>query len=268
MAINFPDSPTTGDLFEVAGLSYQWDGTVWKSVSTVQYDTQTAINQAINDLVNSAPTTLDTLNELAAALGDDQNFAATVTTSIGDLETSVAGKSDSGHTHTSQELNWNVYSTFADLPDANTKHGMVAHVHTEGALYYAHAGAWVLIAKDADKADLSGANFTGDVTISGSFAATTVTETSSKRFKKNIEPISNGLSSILQLQGVTFDRVDTEQKEAGLIAEDVLEVAPELVTYGAENEIHGVNYTRVVAYLIESIKDLKAEIEELKNKEA
>lgn len=42
-----------------------------------------AIDQAIANLVASSPATLDTLNELAAALGNDPNFATTVTTSIG-----------------------------------------------------------------------------------------------------------------------------------------------------------------------------------------
>ena len=42
-----------------------------------------AITSAIDDLVNSAPNTLDTLNELANALGDDPNFATTITTTLG-----------------------------------------------------------------------------------------------------------------------------------------------------------------------------------------
>ena len=41
------------------------------------------VNTAVSNLVDSAPAALDTLNELAAALGDDANFATTVTTSIG-----------------------------------------------------------------------------------------------------------------------------------------------------------------------------------------
>jgi len=45
--------------------------------------TETYVNTAISNLVSSSPATLDTLNELAAALGDDPNFATTVTTSIG-----------------------------------------------------------------------------------------------------------------------------------------------------------------------------------------
>jgi hypothetical protein len=50
------------------------------------------ISTAVSDLVSSAPAALDTLNELAAALGDDENFATTITSAIAD-------KADAEHTH-------------------------------------------------------------------------------------------------------------------------------------------------------------------------
>lgn len=43
----------------------------------------------------------------------------------------------------------NVYPTLADLPDAASYHGMFAHVHAEGAAYYAHNGNWVQLAHDS-----------------------------------------------------------------------------------------------------------------------
>lgn len=51
--------------------------------------TQEDLDAAIAALVDSAPGTLDTLNELAAALADDANFASTMTTALGDLDTRV-----------------------------------------------------------------------------------------------------------------------------------------------------------------------------------
>ena len=54
--------------------------------------TDTAISTAISSLIDSSPTALDTLNELAAALGDDPNFATTVATSIGTKVDKVLGK--------------------------------------------------------------------------------------------------------------------------------------------------------------------------------
>ena len=52
-------------------------------VKGATYTTQEDVNQSIAALVDSAPETLNTLNELAAALGDDPNFATTVATQIG-----------------------------------------------------------------------------------------------------------------------------------------------------------------------------------------
>lgn len=54
------------------------------------YATVVALNTAISDLVSSAPSTLDTLKELADALGDDPNFATTVSTAIGLKATDTA----------------------------------------------------------------------------------------------------------------------------------------------------------------------------------
>jgi hypothetical protein len=42
----------------------------------------------------------------------------------------------------------NLYSTFGDLPDASTYHGMFAHVHATGKGYFAHAGNWVPLIDD------------------------------------------------------------------------------------------------------------------------
>ena len=53
--------------------------------------TQNYVGTAISNLVDSSPATLDTLNELAAALGDDPNFATTVATSIGTKQTQLDG---------------------------------------------------------------------------------------------------------------------------------------------------------------------------------
>jgi len=51
--------------------------------SLTGYATETYVNTAVSNLVNSAPSTLDTLNELATALGNDANFSTTITNSIG-----------------------------------------------------------------------------------------------------------------------------------------------------------------------------------------
>ena len=95
----------------------------------------------------------------------------------------------------------------------------------------------------------------------------TLTETSSITLKENINPIENALESIVQLLGVTYDRRDRSTKnEAGLIAEDVDKIIPNVVTKDSTGNVIGINYSRLSAYLIEAVKSLKLEIDELKGK--
>ena len=84
----FDQNATTGDV-----LAY--NGTAWASSSN--YATLTYVDNAVANLVDAAPGALDTLNELAAAIGDDANFSATITTSL-------AGKAAANHTHSLSSL--------------------------------------------------------------------------------------------------------------------------------------------------------------------
>jgi hypothetical protein len=114
------------------------------------------------------------------------------------------------------------------------------------------------------KRDGSGNFAAGTVTLT-SLVATTISETSSITLKENINPISNALDSVLSLNGVTYNRKDrTSKQEAGLIAEDVYQVLPNLVTLNKEGHPEGINYTKLTAYLIEAVKELKNELDSLK----
>jgi len=105
---------------------------------------------------------------------------------------------------------------------------------------------------------------TGGVGVSGQITATTLVETSSIVFKENINPIENALESVLMLMGVTYDRKDNKEHEAGLIAEDVYKIIPDLVSLDADGKPHGIKYTKLTAYLLEAIKSLNKEINDLK----
>lgn len=114
------------------------------------------------------------------------------------------------------------------------------------------------------KRDSSGNFSAGTVTVN-SLVATSITETSSITLKENINPISHALDSILSLNGVVYDRKDGSRKnEAGLIAEDVFKVLPNLVTLNKNGNVDGINYTKLTAYLIEAVKELKNELDSLK----
>jgi len=106
--------------------------------------------------------------------------------------------------------------------------------------------------------------FKGGVGIAGTLYTVGLVETSSIAFKENVNPIAGALESILKLTGVTYDRKDTKKHEAGLIAEEVYKHAPDLVALDEKGKPYGIHYTKVSAYLIECIKTLQSEIDELK----
>ena len=100
-----------------------------------------------------------------------------------------------------------------------------------------------------------------------------VTAYSDIRVKENIEHIPNALDKVCQLNGYTFDRTDvtfddqgqpeTPYRQTGVIAQEVLKVLPEAVM-GDEDGHYSVAYGNMVGLLIEAVKELKAEVEELK----
>ena len=93
-----------------------------------------------------------------------------------------------------------------------------------------------------------------------------ITENSSIRYKDNIETVKDGLDIILSLRGVTYNKKQTGTKELGLIAEEVQSVLPDVVIKDAEGKPDSVAYARIVAVLVEAVKELKQEINVLNGK--
>jgi len=88
---------------------------------------------------------------------------------------------------------------------------------------------------------------------------------SSKRWKTNIKPIDNALDKVEQLHGVTFDLKKDGMHDIGLIAEEVGQVIPEVVAYEDNGkDAKSVDYSRLVALLIEAVKTQQQEIDALK----
>jgi hypothetical protein len=129
---------------------------------------------------------------------------------------------------------------------------------------------------DAQNAE---ANLTFDgstLAVTGAITATgdvTAFYTSDKNLKQNIVNIENSLDKVSQLNGVYYNWTKealeknkhlVDEKEVGVIAQDVEAVLPELVAT-REDGSKAVRYERLCAVLIESVKELKKEIEELKS---
>jgi hypothetical protein len=105
--------------------------------------------------------------------------------------------------------------------------------------------------------------------VAGNIKTNTINETSDARFKKNIQSIDTPLSKVLSLRGVYFywdlDNPDVQEidssKQIGMIAQEVEKILPELVNTDA-NGYKSVEYSRVVAVLVEAMKEQQKTIEQ------
>lgn len=103
-------------------------------------------------------------------------------------------------------------------------------------------------------------DMSGNLTMAGN-----VTAFSDARLKKDIETISGAVELVCSMRGVRFTHIETERRGVGVIAQEMLEVLPEVVQQGTGDETTlSVAYGNIVGVLIEAVKELKAEIETLK----
>jgi hypothetical protein len=121
---------------------------------------------------------------------------------------------------------------------------------------------------NAEKMRLEG---DGDLHVDGNVVAYSTT-VSDIRLKKDIAPIEDAVTKVQQLNGCTFTYLKDGRQSAGLLAQDLEKVLPsaviedEAVFHGEEGETYKtVQYDQVIGLLVEAVKELKAEIEELKN---
>lgn len=86
-----------------------------------------------------------------------------------------------------------------------------------------------------------------------------LTQNSDERLKTNIQTITSALSKVIQMRGVSYDRIDNDESTVGLIAQELELIAPELVqTDSSEEKLKSVAYSNLGAYLIEAVKELSA----------
>ena len=108
----------------------------------------------------------------------------------------------------------------------------------------------------------------GDLHCDGDVIAYSTTTSSDRKLKENITPVENALDKVKQLNGVEFNWKRDGTRSAGVIAQDVEKVLPQAVKtvndLNTNEEYKTVKYDSLHALLIESIKELSAEIEILK----
>ena len=105
------------------------------------------------------------------------------------------------------------------------------------------------------------ATTTGTSVVGSLTAAADVIAYSDERLKENVKTLDG--SKVLQMRGVSFDRLDNGKYSSGVIAQELEKVAPELVI--DDGKYKGVAYGNITGYLIEAIKEQQKQINELKS---
>lgn len=101
----------------------------------------------------------------------------------------------------------------------------------------------------------------GDVLVSGIVTCVDINSTSDENLKDNIKTFENALDIIQDIRGVRFEWKEDNRPSIGVVAQEIENILPELVT---DTTPKTVNYNGIIGVLIEAIKELKLEIDELK----
>ena len=140
MAINFPNNPSNGAQHTASGITWTYDGTTWKADGvTGSYVLPTASATVLGGIKVGSGLTINA--GVLATTGGGGGGSQTLDQVLANGNTTTRDIDTTGKIKFS-----NNYANLGDLPSASTYHGMFAHVHGEGAAYYAHAGAWVRLA--------------------------------------------------------------------------------------------------------------------------
>lgn len=132
-----------------------------------------------------------------------------------------------------------------------------------------YTSAYPLLAKSSTSTTVTAGKpyFVSTVTLTpktGTITATTFNATSDKRLKKNIKEFKPQ-KSILDLPVVEFDFKESAAHQIGCLAQDLQEICPEIV-HEDEAGYLSISEGKIVYLLIDEVKKLKAEVEELKTK--
>ena len=102
---------------------------------------------------------------------------------------------------------------------------------------------------------------------------------SDSRIKEEVKSLDNSLAKVIKMKAVKYklkpeyctkeeySEIKDKRKESiGFIAQDLMEIVPEVVSYDTVAQLYAISYSRIIPLLVEAIKELNAEVEDLKIK--
>ena len=253
MALNFPSSPTVGQVYydTTSGFYYEWDGTVWKSYSpssTSQIKVLDDISSSFDNVtttfaLTSSSVALTPVNAQSLIInlgGVIQDSTSDYTVSGSNIEFTTPPSS--GLTFSGVSLGPAINLTLTDIASTND-------TTTNSDFYPVFVDGTSATSPTVSTSKLTFNPSTGKLT------STIVNSSSDENLKKDITTIDDALDKVKQLRGVDFTWKETDQKGKGVIAQELQKVFPELVSEETDGNL-SVNYNGLIAVLIEAIKEL------------
>jgi Chaperone of endosialidase len=290
--LDFPNNPTVGQTFVSAGITWTWDGTKWTgsggsgsgggipdAPSNGQlYGRQNATWAVVpaggTGGISDAPSDGETYgreNGGWVVIPSTVGGAFTVPNPLEVLGTGTTGGGlGSNPANASLILYKSTGADFASVAGFNGSTARWQILLGDSALESGgNVGSGFQIANFSD----SGVQIAFPMQISRATSVTTFSNTivngpSDRRLKENIAPLTGSLEKVLALQGVSFNMISTPtKKEIGLIAQDVEPVVPEVIQGFEQKDgpMMAIDYPKLVAHLIESIKTLNTKVTTLEN---
>ena len=296
-AFNFPNSPTSGDTHTENGVTFEYNGTVWKRQAAAgaqgstgaQGDPGATGNQGNQGATGNQGNQGATGNQgNQGATGNQGNQGAAG--NQGDPGSGGLQGAQGNQGATGNQGNQGAPGTGAQgdpgaqgnqgapgnqgnqgTPGSQGNQGATGNQGNQGATgnqgNQGASGSGVAAGSDTQVQFNSSGSFAGssnltfdgtDLTCGGA-----VISNSDLKLKTNVKPIINALEKVLNLRGVEFDFIENGKHSIGFIAQEVEEIVPDLVT---NSDPKGVAYQNFVALLVEAIKEQNDVINNLKER--
>jgi hypothetical protein len=110
---------------------------------------------------------------------------------------------------------------------------------------------------------IQGAISGSTMTLTGTATVQSLVETSTQELKKNITPMESTITTLYKLEPSRFNWISTDEPDIGLIAEQVEQIFPELVTHDADGKLIGVKYSKLTVLLLKAVQEMSQRIESL-----
>ena len=264
-------NPGNGHGFQI-GMSY-YDSNLWfRSYQGGTSPTFASWSRALGTQTDPYPSNMNQYVRTTDTVSFgklDVNFSGSAVNGIGATHT---GSISSGQTAQAFSAGWSAYgaSFLIAYKQGELSPSDMCHIYNIGGFYMKiYDGSTNRFHRWDDNGSVSinsssqGSyifNVTGDI-----YATADVIAFSDARVKEDVRTVENALDKVTKLRGVTYIKKDEENKKRkmGVIAQEVLEVLPEVV-HEDNDGYYGVSYGNIVGVLIEAIKEQQKQIDELK----